>query len=121
MKVPENALTLAAAPVAHVSSRGRIVRRAQDSGNPVPAECPDVLTLRFARRHPGAFHATTVLHAFVSNPRLAWTARGLALWYGIRLDKVQALLAELMEWEVIRWVADRNAYVLARPASSSGA
>ncbi len=59
----------------------------------------------------------TLLHAFRNNPALAWTPWGLSTWYGIRVDRVRAILGELTEWGVIRWAGRGDLYVLNEPRS----
>lgn len=55
-----------------------------------------------------------LLHAFVHNPTLAWTPDGLSSWYGIRIDLVRRILAEMTEWGIVRWIPGRrDMYLLA--------
>jgi hypothetical protein len=68
----------------------------------------------FLERHRGSFECEVLLHAFVHNPTLAWTPDGLSSWYGIRIDLVRRILAEMTEWGIVRWIPGRrDMYLLA--------
>lgn len=68
----------------------------------------------FLDRHRGSFECEVLLHAFVHNPTLVWTPYGLSSWYGIRIDLVRRILAEMTEWGIVRWIPGRrDMYLLA--------
>lgn len=46
-------------------------------------------------RPDGSVARATLLHALSRNPRLGWTAVGLASWYGLRIHLVREVLEEL--------------------------
>ncbi len=55
----------------------------------------------------------TVAHAFLANPSLPWTPNGLAIWYGIRIDRVGVAIRELVIAGLVRTAAERaGSYVL---------
>ncbi len=50
-------------------------------------------TRRFWTAHGRTADDLTVLHAFSNNPATEWAPEGLSLWYGIRVDRAQEIVA----------------------------
>ncbi len=65
-------------------------------------------TRRFWSAHGGSREHLSVLHAFCSNPTIAWSPEGLCLRYGLRIDRVRALVDEFERCGILRCVNRRS-------------
>ena len=65
-------------------------------------------TRRFWTAHGRSTAHLTVLHAFSNNPTIEWTPAGLSLWYGLRIDEVRDVVAELAACGIVRPVPGRE-------------
>ncbi len=65
-------------------------------------------TRRFWSAHGGSREHLSVLHAFCSNPTIAWSPEGLCLWYGLRLDRVREVVGEFERCGILRCVNRRS-------------
>ncbi len=62
-------------------------------------------TRRFWAVHGRTTDYMTSLHAFCNNPKVAWTPEGLSVWYGVRVDRARAIVAEFAGCGIVRSVA----------------
>jgi hypothetical protein len=65
---------------------------------------------RFWEAHGRTPDHVTVLHAFACNPTVSWTPTGLCEWYGIRVDRARAIVAELAASGIVEPVGEGQGY-----------
>jgi hypothetical protein len=61
---------------------------------------------RFWTSHGRTVDELTILHAFCTNLDAAWTAEGLCIWYGIRVDRARRILSGLRSCGIVNPVSD---------------
>lgn len=67
-----------------------------------PTITPLERTRRFWRAHGRSKEQLTLLHAFGNNPTTAWTAEGLSIWYGLRVDRVRRVVRDFERCGIVR-------------------
>lgn len=60
---------------------------------------------RFWKAHGRTTDSLTVLHAFCNNPTTTWTPEGICVWYGVRVDRARAIVAELARCGIVEPVS----------------
>jgi hypothetical protein len=63
---------------------------------------------------------SVLVHAFSHNPKLTWTPSGLSSWYGIRIDRVRLILADLVHGGFVVNTDRRKKHYRWRPSTSNG-
>jgi hypothetical protein len=60
-----------------------------------------------------------LVHAFSRNPTLPWTPSGLSSWYGLRIDRVRLILADLVRCGFVVNTDGRKKQYRWRPSSGA--
>ncbi len=69
---------------------------------PIASWTPVERARRFWTAHGRTADHLIVLHAFAFNPTVAWSPDGLCDWYGVRVDRARAIVAELAASRIVR-------------------